>query len=151
MAGIGAYIKRMKPSVTVVGVCTASGDRVPGPRGKALLSDNFDWSGVIDGTIEEIESVPSFLLSLQLSREGLICGPSSGLNLKGLLNFLEKQKAAGKLGELAGEDGEVHCVFLCCDLPYQYMSDYYTKLGDERFPPITNEVRLRSQFHADRC
>ncbi|KAI5854974.1 cysteine synthase B [Tricharina praecox] len=138
LAGIGAHIKKTKPSVTIVGVCTAAGDRVPGPRSKALLSDSFAWSEIID-TIEEIESPPSFLLSLQLSREGLICGPSSGLNLKGLLNFLEKRNAAGKLNDLAGEDGEIHCVFLCCDLPYQHMDEYYTKLGEEHFPPITNK------------
>ena len=146
MAGIGAHIKKAKPSVIVVGVCTAAGDRVPGPRSKALLTDGFAWGEVVD-TMEEIGSPPSFLLSLQLSREGLICGPSSGLNLRGLLNYLEKQKAAEKLGDLAGEDGESHCVFLCCDLPYQYMDDYYTKLGEEHFPSIMNEVSLIPQSH----
>jgi hypothetical protein len=85
---------------------------------------------------------------MHLTREGLICGPSSGINLQGLLNFLEKQKCAGKLSELAGKDGEIHCVFLCCDLPYQYIDEYFQKLGEECFPSIENEV---SNDYRGRC
>jgi hypothetical protein len=139
MAGIGTYLKDNKPSVYVVAVCTAAGDRVPGPRAKALLSPMFPWSKCVD-TVEEVASPISFKNSLELSREGIICGPSSGLNLQGLFNMLEKRKTAGTLSELAGEDGEIHCVFLCCDLPYQYIDEYYDKLGQENFHPIQNQV-----------
>lgn len=69
-----------------------------------------------------------------------MCGPSSGFNLRGLFNFLDGRKAAGNLADLAGEDGQIHCVFLCCDLPYQYITEYFDKLGDSYFPPIHNEV-----------
>lgn len=74
-----------------------------------------------------------------LSREGLIVGPSSGFNLQGLFQHIEQRKASNTLDKLRGEDGEIHCVFICCDLPYQYMNEYFTILGEECFPPIENE------------
>lgn len=122
-------------------VCTAAGDRVPGPRSYALLAPvEFPWRAAIDA-VEEVGSYDSYSLSLDLTRNGLVCGPSSGLNLRGLHQLLEKRRAAGTLGELAGPDGEVHCVFLCCDLPYQYVNEYFDKLGAAYFAPIDNEVR----------
>ena len=101
----------------------------------------FPWRSSVDH-IEEVGSHDSFSLSLELCRQGLVCGPSSGFNLQGLYNFVEKRKAEGSLSALA-EDGEVHCVFLCCDLPYQYMSEYFDKLGEEYFPTIHDEVSPR--------
>lgn len=121
-------------------MCTAAGDRVPGPRSYALLAPvEFPWKSAVDH-IEEVGSQESFSLSVELCRQGLICGPSSGLNLTGLFQFLEKEKTAGLLSQLAGPDGEIHCVFLCCDLPYQYINDYFEKLGHGYFPSINNEV-----------
>lgn len=123
-------------------VCTAAGDRVPGPRSYALLAPvEFPWKQSVDH-IEHIGSHDSFSLSLSLCRNGIVCGPSSGFNLQGLFSFIESRKAAGTLSELAGDDGEIHCVFLCCDLPYQYIGEYFDKLGETYFPNITNEVRI---------
>lgn len=122
-------------------MCTAAGDRVPGPRSHALLAPVlFPWKSAVDH-IEEVGSHDSFALSLELCRHGLVCGPSSGLNLEGLYQFLEKQKSGAGVAQLAGPDAEIHCVFLCCDLPYQYIDEYFAKLGDEHFPMIHNEVR----------
>jgi hypothetical protein len=56
------------------------------------------------------------------------------------LNFLEKRKAAGTLHELAGVNGIINCVFICCDLPYQYIDEYFSKLDDGAFKPIHNQV-----------
>lgn len=123
-------------------MCTAPGDRVPGPRSYALLAPvEFPWRTAVD-QIEEVGSHDSYSLSLDLIREGIVCGPSSGFNLQGLFQLVEKRKADGTLGELAGPDGEIHCAFLCCDLPYQYISEYFEKLEDSYFSPITNEVRF---------
>jgi hypothetical protein len=130
----------MGSALTEYRVCTAPGDRVPGPRSHALLAPvQFPWKSSVDH-IEEVGSHDSFSLSLSLCREGLVCGPSSGFNLKGLYQFLAARKADGSLAQLAGEDGEIHCVFLCCDLPYQYINEYFDKLGPEYFPTIHNEV-----------
>ena len=121
-------------------VCNANGDPVPGPRPFQLFeSVKFPWKNVVD-VIEHISSNDSYYLSMRLSREGLICGPSSGMTLKGLYNFLQREKDRGRLPSLAGPDGTVSCVFMCCDLPYQYLDDYFTKLGDDHFRPIVNEV-----------
>lgn len=141
MTGLGTYFKKAKPSVFRLGVCTAPGDRVPGPRSFALMKPvEFPWKEAVD-SIEEVTSPDSFSLSLDLCREGIVCGPSSGFNLQGLFQMLEKRKAADTLGELRGPDGSIHCVFLCCDLPYQYIGEYFDKLGSEKFHPIMNEVR----------
>lgn len=82
-------------------------------------------------------------MSMKLSREGLICGPSSGEALQGLLQHLAGLKEAGGLEELIdNKTGEISCVFTCSDLPYQYLPGYFEKLGAEEFPPIENEVSL---------
>ncbi|KAL2219222.1 tryptophan synthase beta subunit-like PLP-dependent enzyme [Thermoascus aurantiacus ATCC 26904] len=147
MTGTGRYLKSQKPSIFCVGVCTAPGDRVPGPRSYALLAPvEFPWREAVD-TVEEVTSFDAFRLSLDLIREGILCGPSSGFNLKGLFQFLEKRKAAGTLRDLAGEDSEIHCVFLCCDLPYQYVQEYFDKLGETYFRPIINENLIGVDSH----
>lgn len=140
MTGLGTYFKQAKPSVVRLGVCTAPGDRVPGPRSFALMRPvEFPWKEAVD-TIEEVNSYDSFSLSLELCREGIVCGPSSGFNLQGLFQMIEKRKKAGTLSELVGPDGSIHCVFLCCDLPYQYIGEYFQRLGEDKFHPIQNEV-----------
>lgn len=126
----------------LVRVCTKAGDRVPGPRSYALMSPvEFPWRAAVD-TIEEVGSPESYRLSLEMSREGLICGPSSGFNLQGLYNFIQKQKFNGGLETLRGDDGNIHCVFMACDLPYQYLGEYFEKLGEDVFHPLTNENLL---------
>jgi cysteine synthase/rhodanese-related sulfurtransferase len=143
MTGIGAFFKHNKPSVKTVAVCTAAGQRVPGPRSRALMAPvKFPWEEAVD-VVEEVGEQDSYSLSMQLSRQGLVCGPSSGFNLQGLCQFLSKRKAAGTLDELRNRDGDIHCVFLCCDLPYQYIGEYFTKLSIEQFPSIRNENLTR--------
>jgi cysteine synthase len=140
MTGLGTYFKEVKPSVLRLAVCTAPGDRVPGPRSLALLGPvEFPWKDAVDA-IEEVGSPDSYALSLDLCRNGVICGPSSGFNLQGLYQMLATRKSAGTLASLAGDDGLLHCVFLCCDLPYQYIPEYFQKLEPEKFHPIRNEV-----------
>jgi rhodanese-related sulfurtransferase len=78
---------------------------------------------------------------MMLSRYGIIAGPSSGEALHGLLAYLDKVKVEGRLSELADPStNEIPCVFVCADLPYQYMDLYYSKLREDEFPPIHNQV-----------
>ncbi|KAF4585627.1 cysteine synthase B [Ophiocordyceps camponoti-floridani] len=147
MTGLGTYFKQAKPSVFRLGVCTAAGDRVPGPRSYALLAPvEFPWRQAVD-EIEEMGSHESFALSLDLIRNGIVCGPSSGFNLGGLFSFIEKRKADDTLRTLAGPDGQIHCVFLCCDLPYPYVNEYFEKLGDSYFCSIHNEELIGVDSH----
>jgi hypothetical protein len=71
------------------------------------------------------------------------------LTYKGLLNFLGKRKAAGTLSHLAGVDGLVNCVFICCDLPYQYIDEYFDKVSTDSFHPIKNQVSTLKVSHCD--
>ncbi|RDW58723.1 hypothetical protein BP6252_13199 [Coleophoma cylindrospora] len=143
VTGTGLYLKEHKPSVKVVGICNATGDSIPGPRPYPLLfSSKFAWAKVVD-KVEEVNSIESYRLSMLLSREGLICGPSSGMALAGLLQFLQEAKNKGNLQQYADESsGEISCAFLCCDLPYQYLDDYFKKLGEDEFHPIINRSLL---------
>lgn len=142
MTGIGTFLGEAKSSCVRLGVCTAPGQRVPGPRSYALMAPvEFPWREAVD-TLEEVGENESYTLSLKLSREGLICGPSSGFNLQGLYQYLERRRRDGTLRDLADEHGEVHAVFMCCDLPYQYISEYFQKLDHRSFPKIQNEVSL---------
>lgn len=80
-------------------------------------------------------------MSMQLCREGIIAGPSSGEALCALIRYLEKRRVSGSLMELADAGtGDISCVFICCDLPYQYLDGYFNKLGESQFPPIINKV-----------
>jgi len=97
--------------------------------------------------VEEASSYDSYRLSLALSREGLICGPSSGMALQGLYDFLQNQKDHGMLHNFAGDDGTISCVFLCCDLPYQYLDEYFSKLGTDHFRPMVNQNLLHTDLH----
>ncbi|KAF7335535.1 Cysteine synthase [Mycena venus] len=138
MTGTGLYLKSVKPSVARVGVCTTPGDRVPGPRMFSLLAPvEFPWRDAVD-CIEEVAPFESYEKSLELCRNGLLVGPSSGLALLGLFKFLDKKKATGELDSLRNEDGKIPCAFICCDQPFQYISEYFEKLGPSYFLPIRN-------------
>ncbi|TIB59850.1 hypothetical protein E3P78_03390 [Wallemia ichthyophaga] len=142
--GLALKVKASTPNITNVGVCTTAGDRVPGPRALSMLLPVtwYDWRGAVD-TIEEVGSKDSYELSLWLSRNGIIAGPSSGFNLKGLYNYLDRAKEMKELDKLrSSEDGFVNCVFICCDLPYVYMSEYKEKLGEAYFAPMHNSELL---------
>jgi hypothetical protein len=132
-------------------VCNAQGDPIPGPRPFPLFTSvKFPWSENV-GYVEEVGSVVSYHLSSQLSREGLICGPSSGMALQGLFNRLGKAKAAGSLGNYRDENGLISCVFLCCDLPYQYMDGYFDRLDAEEIHPIMDSVSYGPVFVERHC
>ncbi|PVF95680.1 cysteine synthase B [Serendipita vermifera] len=140
MTGTGLYLKREKPEITTIGVCTAVGERVPGPRTLALLSPvEFPWKEAVS-QIEEVGTKESFTYSLDLCRHGVLAGPSSGLALRGLLKFLERTKRDDPeaFDRLRGPEGKIDCVFICCDLPFQYIGEYMQQLGSEHFPPIHN-------------
>lgn len=139
LTGTATYMKRMKPSVATVGVTTAPGDRVPGPRSYALLAPvEFPWRDCVDAIVD-CGSQDAFTTSLHLTQEGIVCGPSSGFNLVGLIRYLQSRKDEGSLDQLRGENDQIDCVFLCCDLPYQYISEYFEKVPASEFHPIKDE------------
>ncbi|RDB18452.1 Cysteine synthase B [Hypsizygus marmoreus] len=147
MTGTSLYLKKVKPSVVGLGVLTAPNDRVPGPRNyNMLLPVEFPWRQSLD-FMEEVGSFLSYEKSLELCRNGLLVGPSSGLALVGLLNFLKKRKAENSLDMLRNRDGEIPCVFICCDQPFQYIHEYFDKLGHSYFLPIKNEELFATDLY----
>ncbi|KAK4661076.1 hypothetical protein QC762_0025570 [Podospora pseudocomata] len=140
ITGTGRCLKsHLSSDIKVVGVCNVFGDPTPGPRHfPGFESSPFPWRETIDEFVS-VKSEDSFRMSMRLSRYGIICGPSSGEALHGLLEWLREN---GTEGLKRDERGEVNCVFLCADLPYQYMNLYYQKLGEEEFPGIRNQCLL---------
>lgn len=122
-------------------MCNVFGDPTPGPRHfPNFESSPFPWRETID-EFEDVASADSYRTSMKLSRHGIIAGPSSGEALHGLVTYLRRMKDQGRLSELAHPlTGEISCVFICADLPYQYMDTYYSKLDQEEFPSIRNAV-----------
>ncbi|KAG8927949.1 hypothetical protein FRC02_007568 [Tulasnella sp. 418] len=142
MTGTGLYLKQQKPGTVIVGVCTAQGDRVPGPRTLELLQPvEFPWRESAD-CVEEIASPESFAMAMDLCRMGILCGPSSGLALCGLYSFLKRMKEEGKLDSLRNDQGEIPAVFLCMDGPLQYMSEFFDKIPESLLKPIRNSELL---------
>lgn len=123
-------------------VFNIQGDPIPGPRHlSGFHTSPFPWRETID-IFENVAAVDAFRMSMQLSRHGLIAGPSSGQALCGLLSHLQTAKGEGRLAEYADvTTGEINAVFICADLPYQYMDLYFKKIPREEFPPTFNEVR----------
>lgn len=125
-------------------VFNAFGDETPGPRNfDGFHTCGFPWGELMDTSVD-VASVDSYRMSMLLSREGLICGPSSGQALQGILDYIGKLKEAGALAQLADPTtDDVSCVFTMSDLPYQYLPQYFKKLGEAEFPEIQNKVRTQ--------
>ncbi len=141
--GNSRYLKRQNSSVRVVGVMRAPDNYVPGVRTEKLLNVvSFDWEKHVDH-IERIETVQSYRLSMEMSRRGLIVGPSSGLAIAGLIQHLERLKKEGSLDEVRDEkSGDITCVFPCPDGPMPYLDEYFKYLDASDFPAIRNEEVL---------
>jgi cysteine synthase A len=139
MTGTGAFLRSVNPRVQNLGVFTAPGELVPGPRSADIVtSHDIPWREVIDRE-EHVGCNDAYQTSLDLCRQGLLAGPSSGLALHGLYQFLDKARASGELDSLRDSEGEIKCVFLCCDQPSQYIADYFDKLPPNCFPPVHNQ------------
>lgn len=141
--GNSRALKAKKASLRVVGVMRAPDNYVPGVRTDKLLKMvGFDWRKHVDH-IEAIEAASSYLLSLEMSRSGIIVGPSSGLALAGLLQYLGRLKAENRLDEIRNkENGNITCVFPCPDGPLPYLDEYFKYLDRSHFPSIQNEELL---------
>ncbi|GJE91546.1 cysteine synthase B [Phanerochaete sordida] len=143
MTGTGSYFKAVSPRTVNLGIFTAPGDRVPGPRPIDLVQTvDLPWKEVIDDA-EYVGSRAAYTRSLALCRAGLLVGPSSGLALEGLLQYLQKAKDARTLDALRTADGSVTCAFICCDQPFVYLGDYFDKVPAELFPPVHKEQLLK--------
>ncbi|MYB39707.1 pyridoxal-phosphate dependent enzyme [Candidatus Saccharibacteria bacterium] len=142
MAGSGGYLKRKNARIINVGVVRPPNNPVPGVRTANLLRQvAFDWQSVTD-SLQSVGTIDSYEYSLRLIRRGILAGPSSGFNLKGLLKYLGELSGAGELDRVRGEDGEVVAVFITCDTPFPYIDEYFEYLEPADFPKVENEELL---------
>lgn len=136
MMGLSRGLRERNPQLKVVASCPVHGQAVPGPRTRSLLWDvAFDWQGVADAEME-VTAEDSFKGSIELLRRGILGGPSSGMNYAGLLAYLQAEKDTGRLEQQIKTDGDLHCVFICCDSPLPHVNDYFDTLGEDYFPQI---------------
>lgn len=54
----------------------------------------------------------------------------------GLTDFIDRKVQSDGMDILIDSDDLVHAVFMCCDLPYQYLEKYEEVLGSYIFTPI---------------
>ncbi len=140
--GNSKFLKKMSKRVQVVGVKRAPNNYVPGPRTDLLLKlVGFDWQKHVDN-LQEAETAESYQKSLELSRQGILVGPSAGLALVGLLKYLSERSQNNSLDELRGENREIITTFICPDTPFPYIEEYFNYLPANQFPNIENQDLL---------
>jgi cysteine synthase A len=142
VVGNARYLKRKKSAVQIVGAMREDGNYVPGVRTRGLLRlIGFDWECHVDD-VQKVTTAAAYRNSLQLSRRGIVVGPSAGFALAGLHQYLRGQKESGALDSLRGRNGEIQCVFICPDSPIPYLDEYAKYLQASDFPAIQNEELL---------
>ena len=105
MAGAGGYLKKKNGRLANVGVVRPPNNPVPGVRTANLLRQvAFDWQSVTD-SLQSVGTIDSYKYSLELIRRGILAGPSSGFNLKGLLKYLGELSKGGELDRVRNENG----------------------------------------------
>ena len=131
--GTAKAIKEQTQAVCV-GIVKKKNHHISGPRSKEQLKvSHFEWERYVDELLEE-GSFQAYRQSLKMCRNGILVGPSSGLNLSGLLKFLHNRKQKGQLEQLRNEKGQINCVILGCDLPFPYLDEYFKYLPMSYFP-----------------
>lgn len=141
--GNSKFLKSQNPAIHVVGVMRAPDQYVPGARTEKLLKlVGFNWRDHVDN-IEEIEESVSYQLSMAMCRKGILAGPSSGMALAGLLQYLKVLKLKGTLNDLrTTPEADIICVFPCPDGPIPYLDEYFKYIDASEFPAIQNESVL---------
>ncbi|UFX82920.1 pyridoxal-phosphate dependent enzyme [Candidatus Absconditicoccus praedator] len=136
------YLKEKNNKIESIGVVRKPNNPIPGPRTENLLNQiSFNRSEKLD-YLESVGTKRAYMQSLILSRNGIISGPSSGMNLEGVFQFIKNNYE--KIIDLKEKKGSINIVFVCCDLPFLYIKDYFKYLDEELFPDIKNKHLLKS-------
>ena len=140
MVGTSRFLKEQNPNVQIIGIVRSPNNPIPGPRTENLLEDiSFPWNAHCDGLVE-IGTVKAYEMSLKMIRLGLLAGPSSGMNLAGVQQFIQTKIDQG---DFQKNQQEMNFVLPCCDQPFPYMDDYFKILPKESFPAIENQHLLQ--------
>lgn len=127
VVGAAKCFKEKAAEVAVVGALCAEGNAVPGIRSRAKLKDiRLKWKTGIHHV--EVETKESYRKSLELTRAGILAGPSSGSAFAATTHFLENKHALFRNAE-----GETWAVFVVGDTPLPYLDKYSTILDPQDF------------------
>ena len=129
--GIATYLKKKIKNLYVVATSIKHGSSIPGPRSEdATKKLGFPWGKVVDLELPIAEK-PAFSMSLKLVREGIFVGPSTGMQLAGILEIVGKIKKEKKLSDFRDKRGDVNIVLVACDTMFPYIEDYFDVLSEE--------------------
>lgn len=139
IVGTASYLKTRCNKIQVIACMPEDSSQIPGPREEKLLSDTkFGWDSYSDKK-EKIGTATAYQASLQLLRNGILAGPSSGMNFQGLLNVLKRNE---DFDVLRNEQGELHTAFICCDSPLQHVDEYFRILPSSSFPEVKKSCEI---------
>lgn len=135
--GMGSYFKKKHSAIQIVGASIKTGSSIPGPRGEiAVKKLAFPWQDIIDREIP-IATEPAYRLALKLIRLGLFVGPSTGMQLAAIYEYIASYKKQNTLDALRNAQGDIVIVFLACDSMYPYIDDFFSLLPEKLFPEVT--------------
>lgn len=141
-SGCSKFLKNKNPNIHCICGLRSENNMVPGLRTKEQMSEiDFPWKEYADAVLK-IGSKDSYKNSLNLIRYGIIAGPSSGLAFGAAKKYVGKLKKKKQLDKLRNDKGEINVVFICCDLPYLYLDEYFQYLDESHFPKIENKDLL---------
>lgn len=135
IVGVSRALKRAVPRLVTLGVTEHVDASIPGVRNQRQLDMAFGWKKHVDHVVD-VGTVDAYAQSLELCRQGILAGPSSGLAFAGLLNFLRQFDEERKLDVLRNKDGDLVAVFVCPDGPFPYLDEYFRILDPQMFPRI---------------
>ena len=130
VVGVGSYLKKRIPNLYVLATSIKRGSAIPGPRGEdAVKKLGLPWEKIADLELP-IASRPAFLMSLRLVREGIFVGPSTGMQLAGVLQTVRRMKKE-KGFPARKKKKPINALIIACDTMFPYIEDYFSVLPDQ--------------------
>lgn len=131
--GVGKFLKSKNNNILVVGSSIKRGSSIPGPRGEDSIGKlGFPWASVVDKTIP-IDQISAYEQSLNLIRQGLFVGPSTGMQLAMINKLVAKMKKDNILNKYRNNNGEIVITFVAGDTMFPYVDDYFSVLPKKYF------------------
>jgi cysteine synthase A len=133
--GVGKFLKSKNKNILVAGASIKRGSSIPGPRGEDSIGKlGFPWASVVDKTIP-INQESAYEQSLNLIREGLLVGPSTGMQLAMINKMITSMKKDNTLNNYRNKEGEIIIIFIAGDTMFPYVDDYFSVLPKKYFKP----------------
>lgn len=133
--GVGKFLKSKNKNILIAGASIKRGSSIPGPRGEDSIGKlGFPWAFVVDKTIP-INQESAYEHSLSLIRQGLLVGPSTGMQLAMINKLVTTMKKNKTLNKYRNKDGEIIITFIACDTMFPYVDDYFSVLPKKYFKP----------------